>query len=193
MSELLSHINGLTVFLGISAVGFLFLLISLALGEIFDHVDLGHLDHDLSHGGPGFLSTRVISVFITAFGGFGAIGIYKGFGIFFSSFFGFGGGALLASLIYFFARFLHSQQASSTISSSQLIGRTAQVIVGIPYNGIGQIRCLVGESMLDKIARSRDGNPIPNNSVVKIEEIVGESVIVSPTSSNQPATNTKQV
>jgi hypothetical protein len=57
---------------------------------------------------------------------------------------------------------------------------TAQVSVAIPENGMGQIRCLVGESMIDKIARSRDGNPIAYNSLVKIDEIVGESVVVSP-------------
>lgn len=191
MSDLLSHISALTVFLAIAAIGFLFLLISLVAGEIFDHGDIGH-DHDLSHGGPGFLSTRVISVFITAFGGFGAIGIYNGYGLFTSSFFGFSGGMILAGLIYFFARFLYSQQASSTITTTDLVGRTAQVSVAIPAGGVGQIRCLIGESMLDKIARSKDGSPIPSNSVVKIEEIVGESVVVSISGNALPAAGEKR-
>src|SRR5262249_41174782 len=191
MSNLLSHITALTVFLAITAIGFLFLLISLVMGGLFDHGDFGH-DHDLGHGGPGFLITRVLSVFITSFGGFGAIGIYNGYGLFLSSFFGFTGGMILAGMIYFFARFLYSQQASSTISVADLVGRTAQVSVSIPPNGVGQIRCLVGESMLDKIARSKDGNPIPFNSLVKIEEIVGESVVVSPAGNNQPASVEKK-
>jgi len=193
MWELLSNISALSVFLSIAVVGFLFLLISLIVGEIFDHADLSHtVDHDLGHGGPGFFNTRVISVFITAFGGFGAIATRQGYGIFASSFFGFASGIVLASLIYFFARFLYSQQASSTVSSSDLIGRTAQVTVGIPVGGLGQVRCLVGESMVDKIARSKDGGAIPSNSVVKIEEIVGESVIVSPVSSPQQVSNAAQ-
>jgi hypothetical protein len=187
MWEMLSHINALSVFLGIAAVGFLFLVVSLVFGELFDHFDFSHdLDHDLGHGGPGFFSTRVLSVFITAFGGFGAIGIYQGYSIFASSFFGFAGGLVLASVIYLFARFLFTQQASSTISSTDLVGRTAQVTVGIPAGGVGQVRCLIGESMVDKIARSKDGAAVPYNALVKIEEIVGESAIVSPVGSSQP-------
>ena len=186
MLDSLSNISALSIFLGIAAVGFLFLLISLVFGEIFDHFDLGHgLDHDLGHGGPGFLSTRGIAVFITAFGGFGAIGIYRGYGVFPSSLFGFAGGVVLATLVFFFARFLYGQQASSAIVSADLIGRTAQVSVAIPENGVGQVRCLIGESMVDKIAQSKDGQAIAFNSVVKIDELVGESVIVSLARSSQ--------
>jgi hypothetical protein len=186
MSEMLSHVSAISVFLGIAAVGFLFLLVSLVFGGIFDHLELGHgFDHDLSHGGPGFFSTRVLSVFITAFGGFGAIGVSQGYGIFASSFFGAVGGLVLASVIYFFARFLFGQQASSATSAADLVGRTAEVTVGIPGGGVGLIRCLIGESMIDKIARSRDGAAVPHNSLVKIEEVIGESVIVSPLAISQ--------
>jgi hypothetical protein len=188
MLDLLSEISAVSVFLGIAAIGFLFLLLSLVFGEFFDHFDFGHdFDHDLSHGGPGFFSTRVLSVFVTAFGGFGAISVYTGYGILLSSFFGFVGGVVLASVIYFFARFLFSQQASSTTSTADLVGRTAEVTVSIPSGGVGQVRCLVGESMMDKIARSRDGSAIPSHSLVKIEEIIGDSAIVSPVASPQPA------
>ena len=185
MLEGLSNISALSIFLGITAIGFLFLLVSLVFGEIFEHFDFaGDVDHDIGHGGPGFFSARGIAVFITAFGGFGAIGVYRGFGVFASSFFGFAGGMVMAGLVYTFARFLYGQQASSSITSSELVGRSAQVSVSIPANGIGQVRCLVGESIVDKIARSRDGTAIPLNSLVKIEEIVGESVVVSPASSS---------
>jgi hypothetical protein len=185
-----SNISALSIFLGIAAIGFLFLLISLIFGGISDHFDAGHgFDHDLGHGGPGFFSSRGIAVFITTFGGFGAIGIYRGVGILPSSFIGFGGGMVMATLVYFFARFLYGQQATSTVASSDLVGRSAQVSVGIPAGGVGQVRCLVGESIVDKIARSKDGNAIALNSVVKIEEIVGESVIVSTVNSQLPAGN----
>ena len=187
MPHVVSNVSAITVFLAVAAFGFLFLLISLAFGGIFDHFELSHdFDHDLSHGGPGILSTRIISVFITAFGGFGAIAIYEGYGIFPSSFFGAAGGVTLAGLIFAFARFLYSQQASSTIISSELVGRSAQVTVGIPAGGLGQVRCLVGETMLDKTARSKDGTPIPFNSLVKVEAVVGESVVVTIMDGRQP-------
>ena len=75
----LPALNTFSVFLVITGVGFLFLLVSLVFGEIFDHFDAG-IDHDLGHGGPGFFSSRVLSVFITAFGAVGAIATYYGFG-----------------------------------------------------------------------------------------------------------------
>ena len=86
-----------------------------------------------------------------------------------------------------FARFLYGQQASSAIVSSDLVGLTAQVSVAIPENGVGQVRCLIGESMVDKIAQSKDGHAIAFNSVVKIDALVGESVIVSPAGGSQAA------
>jgi hypothetical protein len=182
MPDILSNLSALTVFLGIAAIGFLFLLVSFVFGEIFEHFDFAHdLDHD---GGPGILSPRVISIFMTAFGGFGAIGIYLGYGVFPSSFFGVTGGLVLGGLVYAFARFLFSQQSSSAVSVADLVGRTAQVTVGIPADGSGQVRCLVGETLVEKIARSRSGHPIPNNALVRIDEIVGESVVVSP--ANEP-------
>src|SRR6185436_4570440 len=181
MWESLSHISALGVFLAIASIGFVFLVISLLFGEVFDHFGFDHdLGHDLGHGGPGFFSVQGIAVFVTTFGAVGAIGIYLGYSVFPSSGFGFISGIILATLVYFFASFLYGQQASSTTTAAELVGRTAQVSVGIPDNGVGQVRCLVGESMVDKIARSRNGNAIVLNSVVKIEEIAGESVIVSP-------------
>jgi membrane protein implicated in regulation of membrane protease activity len=193
MWESLSHISALGVFLAIASVGFVFLVISLVFGEVFEHFDFAHdLGHDLGHGGPGFFSVQGIAVFITAFGAVGAIGTYLGYGVFPSSGFGFVSGIVLATLVYFFASFLYGQQASSTTTSAELVGRTAQVSVGIPDNGVGQVRCLVGETMVDKIARSRSGNAIAHNSLVKIEDIVGESVIVSPMTNSQASDKVTQ-
>jgi hypothetical protein len=168
------------MFLAIGAIGFLFVLISFLFGEIFESLDFGHdFDHDVAHEGPGIFSARVISIFITAFGGFGAIAVSKGVGTLASSVIGLGGGIALGALVYFFARFLYSQQASSDITTEDLIGRTAQVVIAIPAGDAGQVRCIVGESMIDKIARSRDGSAIPHNSLVRIEDVTGESVIVT--------------
>jgi hypothetical protein len=126
-------------------------------------------------------------VFITAFGGVGAITTTQGYGVFPSSGFGFVSGLAVATLVYFFARFLYGQQASSIISTADLVGRTAEVSISIPENGVGQVRCLVGETVIDKVARSNDGGAIAASSVVKIEDVVGESVIVSPVPRKQPA------
>jgi membrane protein implicated in regulation of membrane protease activity len=85
---------------------------------------------------------------------------------------------VFAGVIYAFARFLYGQQATSQVHSSDLVGQTARVVVAIPAGGVGQIRCQIGEELVDKIAQSRDGTAIPENASVKIDEILGETVIV---------------
>jgi len=176
-------ISAFAVFLGIAALGFLFLLVSFVFGEASGHGSLGAHDaapHDV-HGdahGVSIFSTRILSVFITAFGGFGAIGIHLGYRIEVSTVLGLVGGVVFGGLIYMFASFLYSQQASSDVRVSELIGRTAQVTVAIPQDGLGQVRCSLGESVVEKIARTEDGGAIPVNTSVKIESIVGETVLV---------------
>jgi membrane protein implicated in regulation of membrane protease activity len=171
----LPPLSPFSVFLAIAAIGFLFLLISLIFGELFDHFDA---DHDVDMGGPGFLSGRVMSVFITTFGGFGAVGTYYGLSPVPASVLGFTSGLVFASVIYAFARFLYGQQASSQVDAADLVGQSARVVIAIPAGGVGQIRCRVGEELVDKIAQSRDGAAIPENASVRIDEILGETVIV---------------
>lgn len=178
MPEFLSNISSLMVFLAISAIGFIFLLVSLILGDIFDSfgVDTG-LDGTDGHG---FLDSRVISVFVTAFGGFGAIGIQMGLSIVASSLLGLAGGVVLGGVVSFFARFLYKQQSSSSVSTGQLVGRTAQVIVSIAPGSLGQISCRIGEERVEKLARSKDNREIKTGAIVRVDEIAGDSVIVSP-------------
>src|SRR5208337_195340 len=176
-------LSAFAVFLGIASIGFLFLIVSFASGELFEHGDLVGHDADFHgdvHGGPGvsILSTRILSVFITAFGGFGAIGIHLGHSIEVSTALGVAGGLVFGTIIYLFASFLFSQQASSEVRVSDLAGSIAQVSVAIPKAGVGQVRCTLGESVVEKIARSQDGGEIPANTLVKIEAVVGETVVV---------------
>ena len=178
MSDLVAQFSAFGVFLAIAGVGFLFLLISLTFGEIFEHLGVD-ADHSFDHGGPSFLSVRGISVFITAFGGIGAIGVRYGLSTTGASAAGVAGGFFFASIIYMFARFLYGQQASSSISATDVLGQNCRVVVAIPAGGLGQVRCRVGDELVDRIARSRSGEAIAENSPVRVEEILGETVIVS--------------
>lgn len=173
--DLLPPLSAFTVFLAIAAVGFIFLIVSLVFGEIFDFFD--H-DLDFDHGGPGVLSGRVIAVFITAFGAFGAIAVNNGMSTGAASGVGVGSGVVFSGIIYMFLRFLFGQQASSDVVASDLVGQNARVVVSIPANGVGQVRCRIGEELVDKIAQSRDGLAIAENTPVTIQEVLGETVIV---------------
>lgn len=180
MPGLLTQISAFSVFLAISALGFLILLASFFFGEIFEHFGDGAWDHDLGHGGPSFFSMRVMSVFVTGFGGFGAIGIHFGLPVLAASGLGFLSGLGCASAIYSFARFLYSQQATTESKSSDLVGQPARTIVAIPAGGVGQIRCRIGEELIDKLAKSGDGSAVAENAIVVVEQVLGEVAIVRP-------------
>jgi hypothetical protein len=173
--EFFSAFNAFGIFLAIAAVGFLFLIVTLVFGEVFDFFDV---DHDFEHGGPGFFSSRVIAVFITAFGCFGAIGTHYGLSPMAASGVGVASGVFFAGIIFVFARFLYGQQASSDVKPADLVGQPCRVVIAIPPGGLGQVRCRVGEELVDKIARSSDGDPVPENTPVVIHEMLGETVIV---------------
>jgi membrane protein implicated in regulation of membrane protease activity len=177
--EILSNVSSLMVFLAIAAIGFIFLLVSLVVGDIFDSFGF---DTGLDGGADGhaLLDSRVISVFVTSFGGFGAIGIQMGLGIVASSLIGLAGGVVLGGLVSLFARFLYKQQSSSSVGAAQMIGRTAQVVVSIAPGSLGQVSCRVGEERIEKLARSKNNQEIKAGAMVRVEEIAGDSVIVSP-------------
>ena len=179
MSDFLVNMTPLIVFLCIAGVGFVFLLISLVVGDIFDSFGF-ETGLDGGADGHGLLDSRVISVFITAFGGFGAIGIQMGLSIVASSLLGLGGGIILGALVSLFGRFLYKQQSSSSVTTAQLIGRPAQVVVAIAPGSIGQVSCRVGEERIEKLARSRDNLEIKAGATVRVEEVAGDSLIVSP-------------
>jgi membrane protein implicated in regulation of membrane protease activity len=173
--EFLPPLSPFSVFLAIAAVGFLFLITSLLFGEVSDFF---HADTDVDHGGPGFFSSRVIGVFVTAFGGFGAIGVHYGLSTPAASGLGLVSGFVFGAVIYSFARFLYGQQASSDVRSSDLVGQSARVVIAIPPNGVGQIRCRLGEELIDKVAQAKGGIAIAENATVRIDEVLGETVIV---------------
>lgn len=185
MPEFLSNVSFLTVFLAIAAVGFIFLLVSLVVGDIFDSFGF-ETGLDGGADGHGFLDSRVISVFVSSFGGFGAIGIQMGLGIVASSLMGLAGGVVLGGLVSLFARFLYKQQSSSSVGTAQMIGRTAQVIVSIAPGSLGQVSCRIGEERVEKLARSKDNREIKAGAIVRVDEIAGDSVIVSPYTEGYP-------
>lgn len=179
MPEFLANITPLAIFLVIAAIGFVFLLISLVVGDIFDSIGF-ETDLDGGADGHGLLDSRVISVFFTAFGGFGAIGIQMGLSIFSSSLLGMAGGLILGGLVSLFARFLYKQQSSSSVTTAQLVGRSAQVTVSIAPGNLGQVSCRIGEERVEKLARARDNREIKAGVTVRVEEVAGDSLIVSP-------------
>ena len=177
ISDLTSGMSLLTLFVIIGAIGFVFLIASLVLGDLFEMFG-GHADISADATDFGLFDSRVIAVFITAFGGFGAIGVQTGFGAAVSSIIGLLGGVVFGFVVSSFGRFLVGQQASTTVTDETLVGRMAQVTVAIKPGEIGQITCRVGDERVEKIARAVGENEIKAGALVTVASIAGDSVIV---------------
>jgi hypothetical protein len=167
----------LTIFLAIGGIGFLFLLISMLIGDLFDIIGF-EIDSSLDGHDFGLLDSRVISVFLTAFGGFGAIGTIWGAGALISSGVGLLGGVIFGAVVFYFGKLLHSQQVTSSITTEDLIGRPARVTVRIMPDQVGQVMFTVGEERIEKLARSADNSPIEVGTSVRIDSFAGDSVLV---------------
>jgi membrane-bound ClpP family serine protease len=172
------------IFAAIGVFGLLFLLVMLFFGGGHD-LHVGEMDggHDVSHsgdseGGPSIFSSRIIASFIAAFGFGGTIGRYLEFGFPASSAFGIVSGIVLASIVFKFAEILYSQQASSEVKMTSLIGMTAEVAIAIPEDHLGQISLSAAGERSMHIARSRDGKAIPQGTSVVIRELRGDYVVV---------------
>ena len=83
--------------------------------------------------------------------------------------------------MYQFAKILYSQQASSEVRMTALVGRTAEVTVGIPRGGVGQVTLEYGGERTTQIARSSGGDAIPPGTVVVVKAVLGDSIVVERT------------
>jgi membrane protein implicated in regulation of membrane protease activity len=172
------------IFAAIGAFGLLFLLVMLFFGGDHD-LHVGEMDggHDVSHaadgeGGPSIFSSRIMASFVAAFGFGGTIGRYLEFGYPVSSAFGIVSGVVLASIVLKFAQILYSQQASSEVKMTSLVGMTAEVAIAISEGHLGQISLSAAGERSMHIARSRDGKAIPQGTSVVIRELRGDYVVV---------------
>jgi membrane protein implicated in regulation of membrane protease activity len=178
--EFITNLNLLVLLAIIGGIGFLFLLISLVVGDVFEAVGFD-LDGGADGGTDfGLLDSRVIAVFLTAFGGFGVIAVQNGFGAVGSSIAGLIGGVVFAAVVSVFGRFLIGQQASSSVTDEDLVGRIAQVTVAIKPGAVGQITAKIGDERVERIARNKDGSELAVGTIVKVDAVVGDSIIVVP-------------
>lgn len=176
MTDIFTTFGLATIFLIIGSLGFLFLLISFLIGDLFEFLDF---DFGLDAGNDfGLFDSRVISMFLAAFGGFGLIGSVLGFGGLFSTLFGLLGGVIFGTIVFQFGKLLHNQQSNSSVTKEDLIGKTAQVTVQILPNQLGQVTFFIGEERVEKLARSANNVEIKIGTNVRIDSFAGDSILV---------------
>lgn len=164
-------------FLIIGIVGAVLLLLSLLLGGIFDAFDFG----------DGPLSLTTIAAFTTIFGftAFACVGSGVPAGL--AGVFGALAGLLGAILAWWLTRLIRSAESTTALSSGQLAGQNAVVVLGIPGgSGLGEVSLVRNGERVSLSAVS--AAEIPAGSRVRIlETITPTSVLVEPLVDATPA------
>jgi membrane protein implicated in regulation of membrane protease activity len=160
------------VFIILAVIGLILLLISAFFGDDIEVVP------EVEGGGPHFLSLRSIAVFLTAFGTVGAIARYYNLSAMLSSLWGVLAGAAMSAIYLFAMNLVRSQEASSLIESTDLVGLTGRVTVAIPPEGLGEVSCTVKAQLTRRLARSKNRQAIPEGAIVRITEVQGDVVLV---------------
>lgn len=173
------------IFATIFGVGFLILILSLIFGGDTDadaDVDFDGADFD-GHSGPSVFSVKMLALFMVGFGsvGFGVTTTTE-WTMFQASMAGLGGAAAVGLAGYLILRLFYASQVSSTITSQDLLGTTANTTDAITDEGYGQITCSVRGRPITFLARSRDGGTIPRRTPVRIVSKSGNVVTVVPLS-----------
>jgi membrane protein implicated in regulation of membrane protease activity len=153
------------------------------------HIDIPQIDFHLDHA-PSFdhgsvdvspLSPITIASFATSFGGLGLVGTQllrmpDRISIVFAT----GGAACIAiGMFLVYSKVLVAGQGSSEVRMADVTGKSAEVIIPIPKNGLGQVAFVARGTRLTWSARSADNKAIPRGTIVTIQVVTGNTVIVN--------------
>ena len=191
MGEMLGGLDLLDlVYLVLLGIGFIYAVLIL-LGQGIGEIDVGAPDVDLDAGDiPSFdqgevgltsISPMSIASFVTAFGAFGIIasqlfGASNGASLLFAL----GGGLFVGVIAQLLFIYVFSPQTSSLRSRSDIVGLTAEVIIPIPENGVGQIAVVSRGSRVTYGARTKSGQNFEQGDLVRVVELAGSIAFVEP-------------
>jgi len=183
-------------FLVIFGVGILLTLVTFVVGELFDLGGDGDIDSGggVGEGSASPFSSRVLFIFITAFGGFGYIGESLGWPWLGSSLFALAGGLAVAGGTFLLVILpMARQQGSVQVRQVDFVGLEGEVVVEVPEAGFGRVSLVAPSSgaRVVQAARSGSGRRIPAGSIVRVTQVSTGGVTVTPIEQNvnsgQPA------
>ncbi len=145
--------------------------------DVPSDVDIGF---DQGSVGVSALSPMTIASFVASFGGLGLIGtqlllMLDTVSLVFAAV---GASIIAGGMFLFYSRVLVAGQGSSTIRMSQVQGKKAEIIIPIPKDGLGQVAFVARGTRTTWSARSSDGEPIRGGTIVTIQAVTGNTVIV---------------
>lgn len=172
------------VFLGIFAVGFAILMMSLLLGDFGDaDGDVGDVDGD--HGMPKVLSLKVIACFMIGFGMFASISNYwvasdmqEGTKNLVNMGGGLLGGAVFGAVGWWIIKMLLDQQATYKMETYDFVGIRTQLSLGIPQDGVGEVVFELNGRKHNLSVRDKNDGALKTGTPVRIVEMHGATALV---------------
>jgi hypothetical protein len=173
------------IYIGLLGLGVLYALAATVMGWFSDiggddiTIDAGG-HFDVGHAHP--VSGTTVATFITGFGGGGIVGHFvldrpTLESLLIATVSGF---ALSAAAYGVLSIVFRHTQAGGEFHLGDLAGSEAEVTLGIPAGGTGQVAILVKGQRELASARASDGTAIPKNHGVVIERVVGSTLYVKP-------------
>jgi len=137
--------------------------------------------HDTAQGGDGvpWFSPFVLASFLTMFGGSGIACHSGGVPPIVSAPLSTVVGLAAASLAFFALNALYKHAQSSTgFSVDELEGLEGTVETPIPADGVGEVAVTIAGRRHTGPARSSDGSAIPKHATVRIDRVMGSTLLV---------------
>lgn len=164
-----------SVFLIIGIIGALLLIISVVLDGIFEVFDFGD--------GPLSLTTIAAFTAIFGFSAFAMVGAGATPSI--AGVVGAVAGAAGGAVAWWLSRLIRSAESNMSVSSEELVGAEASVVLAIPAGGLGEV-ALVRHGERVSLSATAAG-PIPRGTRVRVvQTITATSVLVEPVAPPTP-------
>jgi len=143
------------------------------VGDVPHDYGAGAPDHDLVHDAAGLHTFRLLSIrsvlaFGTLFSWAGVLYLQQDaapwWALLRALFWGLAGALVVAFFFWLLPRL--SEEGTARLESA--VGRTGTVYLDIPKDGVGQVRVLVGNTIKFVKARSREAQPLPAGTPVRV-------------------------
>lgn len=177
------------LFFLIAVIGLLLLAVSVIVGEIFDFLNFEFGDIDIGGDGGGPITTPAISLGLTAFGATGMITQWAGWSVILSVSTSLVSAIAFAALGAWVAIMFYKQTSGTDDAFSSIVGHTGELITSITSTP-GEVLISSYGSTHTRLARSRSGNPIPSGTLVRIVEVMGNTLVVEPANSTSVGSDT---
>jgi membrane protein implicated in regulation of membrane protease activity len=165
------------LFFLIAVAGLMLLAVSVIVGEVFDFLSFEFGDIDIGGDSGGPITTPAISLGLTAFGATGMITQWAGWGVVLSVATSFVSAISFAALGAWLAIMFYRQTAGTEDAFKTVVGSLGEVVTSITTTP-GEVQISSYGSTHTRLARSLSGERIPSGTVVRIVDVMGNTLVV---------------